>query len=125
MLCAGAQNVDGFAAWTNCVLIASKDESVVSTQREKSKRDFGWTDAHLDLIQELKTSMVPVWDFKNGMSVGCANDNMPTLEGGDGSPTRGLLVLPYTTAGVTYTQVRSTFENMVLADIEEANSKLG
>ncbi len=124
MLCAGAQNVDGFAAWTNCVLIASKDESVVATQREKSKRDFGWTDEHLDLIQELKTSMVPVWDFKNGMSVGCANDNMPTLEGGDGSPTRGLLVLPYTTAGVTYTQVRATFENMVLADIEEANSKL-
>ncbi len=118
MLCAGAQNVDGFAAWTNCVLIASKDESVVATQREKSKRDFGWTDEHLDLLQELKTSMIPVWDFKNGVSVTCAADGM------DDSPTRAVLCRPYTFAGETYTQVRAEWENIIDAQVGEANSKL-
>ena len=118
MLCAGAQNVDGFAAWTNCVLVASKDESVVATQREKSKRDFGWTDEHLDFLQELKTSMVPVWDFKNGVSVTCAADGM------DDSPTRAVLCRPYTFAGETYTQVRAEWENIIDAQVNEANSKL-
>ncbi len=118
MLCAGAQNVDGFAAWTNCVLIASKDESVVATQREKSKRDFGWTDDHLDLLQELKTTMVPVWDFKNGVSVTCAADGM------DDSPTRAVLCRPYTFAGETYTQVRAEWENIIDAQVNEANAKL-
>ena len=119
MLCAGAKNVDGFAAWTNCVLIASKDESVVATQREKSKRDFGWTDEHLDFLQEIKTSMVPVWDFKNGVSVTCAADGM------DDSPTRAVLCRPYTFAGETYTQLRAERETMIDAQINEANSKLG
>ncbi len=118
MLCAGAQNVDGFAAWTNCVLVASKDESVVATQREKSKRDFGWTDEHLDFLQELKTSMVPVWDFKNGVSVTCAADGM------DDSPTRAVLCRPYTFAGETYTQVRAEWENIIDAQVNEANAKL-
>ncbi len=119
MLCAGAKNVDGFAAWTNCVLIASKDESVVATQREKSKRDFGWTDEHLDFLQEIKTSMVPVWDFKNGVSVTCAADGM------DDSPTRAVLCRPYTFAGETYTQLRAERETMIEAQINEANAKLG
>ncbi len=119
MLCAGAKNVDGFAAWTNCVLIASKDESVVATQREKSKRDFGWTDEHLDFLQEIKTSMVPVWDFKNGVSVTCAADGM------DDSPTRAVLCRPYTFAGETYTQLRAERETMIEAQIDEANAKLG
>ena len=118
MLCAGAQNVDGFAAWTNCVLIASKDESVVEAQREKSKRDFGWTDEHLDLLEELKTSMIPVWDFKNGVSVTCAADGM------DDSPTRAVLCRPYTFAGETYTQLRAEWENIIDAQIAEANGKL-
>ena len=119
MLCSGAQNVDGFAAWTNCVLQASKDESIVAAQREKSKRDFGWTDEHLDLIQELKTSMVSVWDFKNGVSVTCAADGM------DDSPTRAVLCRPYTFADETYTQLRAENENIINAQIDEANSKLG
>ena len=119
MLCAGAKNVDGFAAWTNCVLIASKDESVVATQREKSKRDFGWTDEHLDFLQEIKTSMIPVWDFKNGVSVTCAADGM------DDSPTRAVLCRPYTFAGETYTQLRAERETMIEAQVNEANSKLG
>lgn len=118
MLCAGAQNVDGFTAWTNCVLIASKDESVVATQREKSKRDYGWTDEHLDFLQELKTTMIPVWDFKNGVSVTCAADGM------DDSPTRAVLCRPYTFAGETYTQVRAEWENIIDAQVNEANAKL-
>ncbi len=119
MLCSGAQNVDGFAAWTNCVLQASKDESVVAAQREKSKRDFGWTDEHLDLIQELKTSMASVWDFKNGVSVTCAADGM------DDSPTRAVLCRPYTFADETYTQLRAENENIINTQIDEANAKLG
>lgn len=119
MLCSGAQNVDGFAAWTNCVLQASKDESVVAAQREKSKNDFGWTDEHLDLIQELKTSMVSVWDFKNGVSVTCAADGM------DDSPTRAVLCRPYTFADESYTQLRGEWENIINQQIDEANAKLG
>ncbi len=119
MLCSGAKNTDGFAAWTNCVLAASKDEAVVAAQREKSKRDFGWTDEHLDFIQELKTSMTSVWDFKNGVSVTCAADGM------DDSPTRAVLCRPYTFADETYTQLRAEWENIIDTQIAEANSKIG
>ena len=117
MLCSGAQNPDGFAAWTDCVLAASKDESVVAAQREKSKRDFGWTDEHLDFIQEIKTSMASVWDFKNGVSVTCAADGM------DDSPTRAVLCRPYTFADETYTQVRAEWENIINTQVDEANAK--
>ncbi len=119
MLCSGAQNTDGFIAWTNCVLASSKDESVAAAQREKRKNDFAWTDAHLDLLDELKTSMVSVWDFKNGVSVPCAADGM------DDSPTRAVLCRPYTFAGETYAQLRAEWENIIDTQIAEANAKLG
>ena len=63
--------------------------------------------------------MVPVWDFKNGVSVTCAADGM------DDSPTRAVLCRPYTFAGETYTQLRAERETMIDAQINEANSKLG
>ena len=119
MLVSGAPNPDGFAAWTECVLAASKDEAVVAAQREKSKRDFAWTDEHLDLIQELKTSMTSVWDFKNGVSVTCAADGM------DDSPTRAVLCRPYTFAEESYTQLRAEWENIINTQIDEANAKAG
>lgn len=122
MLVSGAPNVDGFAAWTDCVLAASKDENVKQAQREKSKNDFGWTDKQLDFLAELESSLVPVWEFKCGVDVLLGNDNV-VVDGSVGSPTRTLLWIPYSFAGETYTQTRAEWESIINGAIDEANLK--
>ena len=44
MWCAGSTNKAGFQAWIACNLAATKDADVVAAAREKSKRDYNWTD---------------------------------------------------------------------------------
>lgn len=119
MLCGGATNVPGFQAWTNCVLTALKDPDVIQAQQEKSQRDYGWSDEQLDFLEELRGTLVPVWDFKNGISVTCAQDGM------EDSPTRGILGRPYTSPDQTYMQVRAELENSINSQIEQANSLAG
>ncbi|MCM1335968.1 MAG: extracellular solute-binding protein [Bacteroides sp.] len=117
MFCGGATNKDGFKAYTNCMLQASKDEDVSAQQREKSIRDFGWTEELLDARDEFKENLLAVWDFKYGVSVTCAQDGM------DDSPTRNISARPYTFVDAKYTQLRGENEQTINSQIEEANSK--
>ncbi len=117
MLCGGAQNIDGFKAYTNCMLAASKDEAVAAQAKEKYLRDYNYTEELYDAMQDIKTNMIPVWDFKYGISVTCAADGM------DDSPTRLISAKPYTFVDAKYTQLRAENEKTIEAQIEEANSK--
>ena len=119
MLCGGSDNVDGWKAWTKCVLAASKDENVVAAQREKSKNDFGWTDEQLDFIYELTHgAVVPVFDFKNGIGQDIASttssDNCIEMLTKD----------PYVAGEASYTQRRSENEGQINQRIEELNASV-
>ena len=119
MFVAGSQNVDGFKAWTNCVLAAAKDPDAIAAQREKNKRDKYWTDEQLDFIDELKGSaLTAVFDFRNGISTSCAD----TTSGN--APTDLVLVSPYRTTDESYTQLRAQYEGEINAAIDELNSSV-
>ena len=117
MLCAGSTNYDGYKAYINCCLQASKDEDVAAQAREKSIRDFGWTEELLDAQKQMKENLLDVWDFKYGISVDCAKDGM------DDSPTRLISAKPYTFVDAKYTQLRAENEQTINSQIEQANSK--
>ena len=117
MFVAGSTNVDGFKAWTNCVLAAAKDPNALAAQREKNKRDKYWTDEQLDYIDELKNgALTAVFDFRNGISTSCAD----TTSGN--APTDLVLVSPYRTTDESYTQLRAQYEGEINAAIDELNS---
>lgn len=117
MFCGGATNVDGFKAYTNCCLQASKDKDVAAQAREKSIRDFGWTEELLDAQDQMKENLLATWDFKYGISVTCAQDGM------DDSPTRNISARPYTFVDAKYTQLRAENETTINSQIEQANAK--
>lgn len=117
MFCGGATNKDGFKAYTNCMLQASKDPDVAAQDREKQMRDFGWTEELLDAQKNMKENLLAVWDFKYGISVDCAKDGM------DDSPTRNISARPYTFVDAKYTQIRAENEQTINSQIEQANSK--
>ncbi len=119
MLCGGSDNVEGWTAWTKCVLAASKDENVVAAQREKSKNDFGWTDEQLDFLYELTHGAVsPVFDFKNGIGQDIASTDYSE------NCIESLTKDPYVTAAATYTQRRSENEGQITQRVEELNASI-
>ncbi len=118
MFVAGSDNVDGFKAWTACVLAASKDEGAIAAQREKNKRDKYWTDQQLDFIDELKTDLDAIFDFRNGISTECAD----TTSGQ--APTDRLIVEPYQAGEVSYVQLRAELEGEINIAIDTLNDSV-
>ena len=119
MFVAGSDNADGFAAWTKCVLAAAKDENVKAAAREKEKKDRLWTDEMLDFVDELSSTLVGVWDFKNGISTAAANTSAM-----EASPVESLLKIPYVTGTETYTQLRSEKQGEITTAIDELNASV-
>lgn len=113
MLVSGAENIDGYAAWNNCVMVSMIDPEVTAQSREKLKRDSGWIDEQLDFKDRLNEELTGVWDFKYGLSMVCA---------GNDSPTRALGNC-YTFADASYIQLREENLNIINAQIDEANAQ--
>ncbi|MCL2634603.1 MAG: extracellular solute-binding protein [Oscillospiraceae bacterium] len=67
MFVAGSKNKEGFQAWTQCVVLTVRDPEVLAQARDKKKVDYGWTDAQLDIFDEILRDLTPVFDFKNGL----------------------------------------------------------
>lgn len=120
MFVAGSTNVDGFKAWTNCVLAASKDPDAKAAQREKNKRDKYWNDEQLDFLDELTVggALKPVFDFRNGISTACAD----TTSGQ--APTDRIIAEPMNAAENSFTQLRSELEGEINAAINELNASV-
>ncbi len=119
MWVAGSTNKEGYAAWIECNLAATKDESVAAAQREKQKRDYYWTDELLDWIDQIEVDMTAIWDFKNGISTEAANtDSM------EASPIESMLKIPYVTGTQSYTQLRSEKEGEINLAIDELNNSV-
>jgi len=119
MWCAGSDNADGFAAWTKCVLACTKDETIKAAAREKEKKDRLWTDEMLDFVDELASTLVGVWDFKNGISTAAANTSAM-----EASPVESLLKIPYVTGTESYTQLRTEKQGEITTAIDELNASV-
>ena len=119
MWCAGSTNKAGYQAWIASNLAATKDADVVAAAREKSKRDYNWTDEMLDFLEELERDMVAVWDFKNGISTAAADTSAM-----ENSPVESLLKIPYVTGEKSYTQLRSEKQGEVDTAIAEMNASV-
>ncbi|MCL1880630.1 MAG: extracellular solute-binding protein [Oscillospiraceae bacterium] len=70
----GSTNRDGFLAWTYSMLLAHQDDEMSRQTRARDKENFGWTDHHLDTLEELRdpADFTLVWDFKNGIGIDVA-----------------------------------------------------
>ena len=107
MLVAGAQNIDGFKAWTMSAAIAAQDAAMLQQNRDKLKKDWGYTDKQLKAREDIIDTLVPVWDFKNGIG---EDLGLATGE----SPVENLTKMVYMW-GESYTQMRS--ENRAKIDL--------
>lgn len=118
MLCSGSKNEAGFKAWTYSCLAARYDETIAEAARDKSKRDYNWTDEQLDFIDELKTTFAETakFDFKNGIGHDIAGtDKMENA-------IEILFKDIYLEGATTYTQLREQNIGVIQARIDEMNA---
>jgi multiple sugar transport system substrate-binding protein len=104
MLVQGAKNIDGFKAWTQCAVLVAQDETVQTQIRSIKKRDFGWTDSNLDVLDEIR-KLDLLWDLKDGIIL---NEN----SGGRYSAVQSL-TKPVIRDGVSYQEMRES-ERLVI-----------
>jgi multiple sugar transport system substrate-binding protein len=116
MLVRGSQNRDGFKAWTMCALIANQDEQMIAFGREKMTADFGWTEHQITTLEKIRTDLTPVFDFKNGIGSDVSNAERA-------SPVENL-TKPVIIHGLTYTQQRETFRNVITRRINDINNNV-
>jgi len=117
MFVAGSKNQEGFVAWTQCVILTIKEPAVREAAREKRKRDDGWTDAQLDILEETVRDLFPVFDFKNG--IGEDVGGMSAYELPVQMVTKYVLV-----HGESYTQMREENRAVIDARIVELNASV-
>lgn len=86
MLCGGAQNKEGFAAWNLCCMATAFDEEAAKLSDEKIMIDYkGYTQEILDHLRSLQFDdiLTPVFDFKGGIGTdivdGTADDPVNAL----------------------------------------------
>lgn len=70
LICKGAANPRGVARFAECALVAGMDEATNEIGREKTKKDYGWTDEMLDHYDECVrlAKEYPVFELGSGVS---------------------------------------------------------
>lgn len=75
VLCKGAQNPEGAAAFMKCKLISAKDPNALSVEEKQYRTDYGWTDDMVEMwykVREL-TDENPVINIHMGLTSDVAN----------------------------------------------------
>lgn len=75
VLCKGAQNPEGAAAFMKCKLISAKDPNALSIEEKQYRTDYGWTDEMIEMwykVREL-TDANPVINIHMGLTSDVAN----------------------------------------------------
>lgn len=70
VLCKGAQNPEGAAAFMKCKLISAKDENALAIEEKQYRTDYGWTDEMVEMwykVREL-TDENPVINIHMGLT---------------------------------------------------------
>ena len=127
MLCGGAQNTAGFAAWTLCSMATAYDEELARISDEKIMVDYlGYTQEILDHLRSLQFDgvLTPVFDFKGGIGTdivtGVTEDpinaltNFPYLNGLGGGEDHS--------ESATFTSLREQNIGVVQKRIDDLNN---
>lgn len=95
VLCKGAPNPEGAAAFMKCKLISAKDENALAIEEKQYRTDYGWTDEMVEMwykVREL-TDANPVINIHMGLEETVANQvddglKQASFNGTDWSVTR-------------------------------------
>ncbi|GHU45582.1 hypothetical protein FACS1894120_0660 [Clostridia bacterium] len=117
MLVSGAKNTNEYNAFIQCAL-ATSSVVVMPEFREKRMKDYGWTEEQLDLLDEIKLDMTPVFDFKNGIGQDLADTS------NHASDVESLLKLPYLDGTPSYTQIRAGVEGRINERLADLNASV-
>ncbi|MCL1832745.1 MAG: extracellular solute-binding protein [Oscillospiraceae bacterium] len=114
MLVRGSTNKNGFKAWTYSALIAQQDEKMREAGRNRDKKNLGWTDDQLDVLEELRDPerTTLVWDFKNGIGLDIGDLGEFPVE---------RLTKPVIVHGESYAELRTSEEKPIIKRIGEIN----
>lgn len=75
VLCKGAPNPEGAAAFMKCKLISAKDPNALSIEEKQYRTDYGWTDDMVDMWYKVRqlTDENPVINIHMGLTSDVAN----------------------------------------------------
>ena len=132
MLCSGAQNTTGYAAWNLCAAAVSSDTESAERLSELSHEQLmtnnvGYTEELLDFLDELQgpnSPLTPVFDFKSGIGQDVVDGNNSK------NPVDGLIEVPYNDGldndgnPSSFTAFRSANEGVILDRIDEINNSI-
>ncbi len=123
MWCKGSTNANGVAAWIDCCVTTSLDESVRATSMQQSKDKYGWSDYNLDFIYSQTaldgtSKITPIFDFKNGIGNDIAD------AGSAESPVEALTKTVYLSGDQTYAQLNAEYFTQIDTRINEINEKI-
>ncbi len=125
MLCGGAKNTAGFAAWNLCCMATAYDKEAAKVGRLQLQTNYvGFSDEIMDWFDELKYSgmLTPVFDFKDGIGQDIADGNNAK------NPVDGILNIPFLDGldnegnPATFTTIRAANEGIVNSRIEDINN---
>ena len=126
MLCAGAPNVEGFKAWTQCLIATAYEEETIAIGREQNKENNKYSDEMLDLFDEMQYGgvLTPVFDFKEGIGVDIVDPNSVY------NPVACLTQIPYLNcinddeegSPATFSSLRTKYEGTIRNRIDEINA---
>ena len=113
VLCKGAQNPEGAAAFMKCKLISAKDENALAIEEKQYRTDYGWTDEMVDMwytVREL-TDANPVINIHAGLQADYAN-----------AIDDGLKQTSFN--GTDWAQTRESIGGLAEIIVEETNTKI-
>lgn len=125
MLCGGAQNKEGFAAWNLCCMATAFDKEAEKVGDEQMMHNnLGFTQELLDHMRSLQFDgvLTPVFDFKNGIG-------QDVVEGTADDPITSLTEHPYLDgkggpdgADATFSSLREANYGTVMDRIDKLNA---
>ena len=123
MLCGGAKNPTGYAAWQLCCMFTENDKNSDMVGREQLKTNYvGYTDEWFDWLNSCKMDGIftPVFEFKGGIGQDVADSNSAS------APVNAILNVPYLDMDIdgepaTFSTIRQANEALLNDRIKALN----
>ncbi len=124
MLCGGAPNPTGYAAWQLCSKFTADDKNGDMVSREQLKTNYsGYTDEWFDWLNHYKKDGLfsPVFEFKGGIGQDVADSNSAN------APVNAILSVPYLDMDIdgepaTFSTVRQAYETLLNERLDALNN---
>lgn len=113
VLCKGAQNPEGAAAYMKCKLISAKNENALAIEEKQYREDYGWTDEMIDMWYTVRglTDANPVINIHAGLQTDYAN-----------AIDDGLKQTSF--SGTEWAQTRDSISGLAENAVNETNKKI-